>query len=258
MLLLSTSSLAGYGLHKIFLLASAANYDGIDLVIEHDNYDTWDKDYLKSISKDTGVKIRAITAPSQKLTEEKVNDIIQIAQEVGAKVVSFSPPHISDKNIKWFKNLLPMLKPEGIDIAVQNVPPKFLFFIIPEYKNSTLDQIKKVTGSTALDISGIDASSGMDIIKASLILGNTIKMIYLSDRTSEKEGLVPGNAGGWVSHLPIESFLMKLKSSAYTGLFSIKVEPVELSAWIDKVVLEKLKKFSEYYEKHFLKFTVES
>jgi sugar phosphate isomerase/epimerase len=254
MLLLSTSSLQWYGLHKIFQLVKKAGYSGIDLVIEHDAYDTWDKEYLKSLSLESGVAILSLTAPAQKLTEEKVNEIIEIARHIGAKVINFSPPHISDKNIKWFSGLLPNLKPEGIDITVQNVPPKFLFFIIPEYKNSTLDQIKKVTGNTSLDIAGIDSSSGMDITKASLILGTTLKNIYLSDKTSEKEGLMPGNAGGGISHLPIESFMMKLRSSWYEGYFSLKVDPLELSAGLDNTVIEKLLKLKEYYKKHFVNF----
>jgi sugar phosphate isomerase/epimerase len=159
MFLVSTSSLAGYGLHKAFKLIKEAGYHGVDLVIDHDNYDTWDKDYLKSLFIEFNLPIVSITAPSQKLNEEKVNIILEIAQTVEAKSITFAPPHISDKNIKWFKTMLPSLKPEGIDIVVQNVPPKFLFFIIPEYKNSTLDQIKKITGNTALDVLGIDASS---------------------------------------------------------------------------------------------------
>ena len=254
MLLLSTSSLSGYGLHKIFQLAKKASYTGVDLVMDSENYDSWDKEYLKAISLEAWIPVVNITAPTQKLTESKVHEIIELALFVWAKIVNFSPPHISDKNVKWFKNLLPNLKPEGIDIAVSNVAPKFLFFIIPEYKNSTLDQIKKVTGSTALDIAWIDASSGMDIIKASLVLGNTIKNIYLSDKTSEKDGLIPGNAGGGVSHLPIESFLMKLKSSGYGGYFSLRVDPIELSAGIDSAVFDKLTKIKEYYKKHFVNF----
>ena len=43
------------------------------------------------------------------------------------------------------KYLLKIKRDTHITIAVQNVEPKFLFFIIPEYKNATLYEIKKVT-----------------------------------------------------------------------------------------------------------------
>jgi hypothetical protein len=33
------------------------------------------------------------------------------------------------------------------------------FFIIPEYRNSTLSEIKRVTGDTSLDLVAIDSSS---------------------------------------------------------------------------------------------------
>ncbi len=49
MLLLATASLKGYGLHKIFLLAKAAGYDGIDLMIDFDEYDTCDAQYIKNL-----------------------------------------------------------------------------------------------------------------------------------------------------------------------------------------------------------------
>jgi sugar phosphate isomerase/epimerase len=49
MLLVSTSSLSGYGLHRIFSFVKKAGYDGIDLVLTKQNYDTWSADYIKSL-----------------------------------------------------------------------------------------------------------------------------------------------------------------------------------------------------------------
>jgi hypothetical protein len=46
-----------------------------------------------------------------------------------------------------------------LSIAIQNVDPKFIFFLIPEYKNTALAEIKKLTGETTLDLSSIDTSS---------------------------------------------------------------------------------------------------
>lgn len=65
MLLLSTSSLAGYGLHKIFMLASAAKYDGIDLSLNFSEYDTVNAGYLQELMNITGIKIVSITAPEK-------------------------------------------------------------------------------------------------------------------------------------------------------------------------------------------------
>jgi hypothetical protein len=49
MILLSTSSLKGYGLHKIFQIVQKSQYNGIDLVIDKTNFDTLDTQYIKSL-----------------------------------------------------------------------------------------------------------------------------------------------------------------------------------------------------------------
>ena len=75
---------------------------------------------------------------------------------------------------------------------MQNVEPKFLFFVIPEYRNATFTQIKSVTGDTTLDILGVDSSSSMDILKAQGMLGKSIKNILFSDKHGMKRGILPG------------------------------------------------------------------
>ncbi|MBT3852698.1 hypothetical protein HOF65_01450 [bacterium] len=80
------------------------------------------------------------------MNEKKVDKIVQIATKLKTQLITFSPPHFSDKNTTWFtKYLLKVKRDTHISIAVQNVEPKFLFFIIPEYKNASLYEIKKIT-----------------------------------------------------------------------------------------------------------------
>lgn len=76
-----------------------------------------------------------------------------IAKKLEVQMITISPPHLTDKDTSWFGAPLAKLKRDmHISICVQNVEPKFLFFIIPEYRNATLSQIKTVTGDTTLDI----------------------------------------------------------------------------------------------------------
>ncbi|MBT3726705.1 hypothetical protein HOG21_03230 [bacterium] len=110
------------------------------------NYDCWDEDYLKELSDSFDLPVLSISAPARGLNEKKVDKIVKIAGKLKSQLITFSPPHISDKNTTWFtKYLLKVKRDTHISIAVQNIEPKFLFFIIPEYKNSTLYEIKKVT-----------------------------------------------------------------------------------------------------------------
>jgi len=186
-ILLSTSSLQGYGLHRVFSFVKEAQFDGLDLALTKLNFDIWDENYIKKLSDFFAVPVLSITAPSRGLNEKMVDKIMEIAIKLGAQVVNFSPPHFSDKNTTRFTKYLPKIKKDThISISIQNVEPKFIFFIIPEYGNSTLDEIKKVTGDTTLDISSID-----DILKAQKILGSSIKNIFLSDKHGTKIGVLP-------------------------------------------------------------------
>jgi myo-inositol-hexaphosphate 3-phosphohydrolase len=49
-----------------------------------------------------------------------------------------------------------------------------------------------MTAHTALSIENVEPESGVDLIKTFTLLGNTIGLVYLSDKTEEKIGLFPG------------------------------------------------------------------
>ena len=255
MILLSTSSLSWYWLHRIFKFAHKAWFDGIDLSLDKSNFDCWDEEYIKELSDSFDLPVLSITAPSRWLNEERVDKIIKIATKLSSQLVTFSPPHFSDKNITWFTKYLSKVKRDThISIAVQNVEPKFLFFIIPEYRNSTLNEIKRVTWDTSLDLSYVDLSSWMDILKAQKMLWSSMKNIFLSDKHWQKSWLLPWMAWGWISYLPLESFFMKLKTSWYNGFVSLNVNPKELWVWTEEKVLQNLDYAISYYKKHFLNY----
>ncbi len=257
MLLLSTSSLKWYWMHKIFSFVKEAKYDGIDLVIDEKNYDSLDEKYLKSLSEEFGVPILSITAPDKWLSNQKIDKIIEMAKVFQTQVINFYPPHISDKNADFFVKYLSRIKKDlRISVSIQNVEQKFKLFVIPEYKNNNLLELKKITWDTALNIENIDKSSWIDLLKTLHTLWNTIVNVYLSDRDGTKEWLLPWNSGWWLSFLPIESFLMKLKSSGYSWFFSLKVKPTELWAGNEEKVLENLKDLKNYYKKNFVDYKV--
>lgn len=255
MILLSTSSLQGYWLHRIFSFAKKANFDWIDLTLIKSNYDLWDEDYIKQLSDVFWIPVLSITAPSRGLNEKKVDKIVRIATRLWSQLITFSPPHISDSNTSWFSRYLLKIKRDThISISIQNVEPKFLFFVIPEHKNSTLLEIKRVTWDTSLDLSSIDWSSSMDILKAQKIFWSSMKNVFLSDKHWPKKGILPWNAWWWISYLPLESFFMKLKTTWYNGFISLKVKPTELWAGTEEKVLQNLEYSINYYKKHYLNY----
>ena len=98
MFLLSTSSLRGYGLHKIFSLARDAHYDGICLDLNPLDFDTENTNYISDLSKEFGIPIVSITAYERRITPKIVDKIIEMATILEAKIVNFYPPHRLDKN----------------------------------------------------------------------------------------------------------------------------------------------------------------
>lgn len=255
MLLLSTSSLKWYWIHKIFILVKKAWYSWIDLVLDKSNFDTIDEKYIKSLSDAFSVPVLSITAYDRWLNKAKIDKIVSMAELLDTQIINFSPPHITDKNMDfYFKYLEKIKKDTRKTIAIQNIEQKFMLFVIPEYKKANLSDIKTVTWDTSLNIENIDRSNWIDLIKAYSILWNSLKNIYINDKNWTKTWLLPWTSGWWISYLPIESFFMKLKSDWYNWFFSLRVNPQELWAWNDEKVLFNLEQFKVYYKKHFLEY----
>ena len=252
MLLLSTVSFAWYGLHKIFEFAKQSNYDWIELVLNKKHFDYWDERYVEELSKKSWVSILSIKAPKRGINEKIVDKIVSLAIKLWVQNITFTPPHYRDKNVSWYLKYLSKVKRDThLSISVENVEPKFAFFIIPEYKDATLMQIKKVTWDTTLDISAVSSTSWSDILKVQKILGSSLKNISFSDTHWPKKWLLPAQAWGWTSYLPLESFLMKLKASSYSGFITLEISPRELWVWTNEKIISNLEYFKKYYNKHF-------
>lgn len=249
MLLLSTSSLSGYGLHKIFLLTKQAEYDGIDLSVDFDMYDTCDAGYIDSLITLVDIPVISISAPERRLTKKQFDQILTLASDLWVGVVNVHPPHRLDKEKDWFGDYLKLVatKYPGITINVINAPPKTWLFVISEYGDARPETIKKITEHTALSIENVDPASGVDLMKTSILLGSTMGFVYLSDKTDEDSGLFPGD---WT--MPLESLLIKLKEVWYNGYFSLAVNSNELGAGEgDETVTKNIKRCRTFLAKYF-------
>ena len=124
MLLLCTESLRGYGLNRIFELAKQANYDGLDLSVDFGEFDTYNTEYLKKLIKESGMPVHAVSAPQQ-IATKRIQDIVVMAKEIGAKVVVLQPPKILDfKMTGWMKKEIPKLR-EKYFISIKS---KFIYY----------------------------------------------------------------------------------------------------------------------------------
>jgi len=250
MLLLSTSSLQGYGLHKIFLLAKEANYGWIDLSVDFDQYDTVHASYIDSLIQSTSLPVISITAPERRLNRKQFDTILHLAHDLWVQIINIHPPHRLDREKDWFWEYLQSVaqKYPNIIINIINAPPKTWLFVISEYGDARPETIKKITEHTALSIENVDPSSGVDLMKTFILLGSTMGFIYLSDKTEESDWLFPGE---W--SMPLESLLIKLSDIGYTWNFTLSIDPKSLWAWDDDLVIQKLKEVEVFLLKYYNK-----
>ena len=250
MLLLSTSSFKWYWLHKIFKLASSSWFDWLNLDLSSWDYDAEDVEYVKSLSDEFKFPVLSITAYERKMDSKTVDDLIEKARILWAGIINFYPPFRQDKDTIWFSEYLSKAQENNKDIflTVINVEPKTFLFFIPEYKDATLSTIKKMTWFSSLNVSNVDPSTWVDLLKSFSILWNSIRNVYLSDKTWLKTELLL-----WKGDMPLRDLLWKLKDSNYNYHFTLKVSPKELWVWHDETVLQRISDQKTYFDKHFTK-----
>ncbi len=250
MLTISTDSLKGYGLNRIFNFAKEAQYDGIDLAITPHNYDTQNTKYIKSLIDEFNIPVLSIQTPA-KANPKKIKSAVTMAKALNTKIIIIQPPKIFDfKYIQWLKTEIPKIRQkENISIAMQNSPSDTFLGIIPEHAmGSTLD-LKKFKHAS-LDTTRIAQKKG-DLIRIYKSLRKYIVHIHLSNVKAGKPYYLPTQG-----ILPIESFLTKLKQDNYKGILSIKVNPKTLNVGKDEKVLNELKNQKEFYETYFKNVTL--
>ncbi len=249
MFLLSTSSLAWYGLHRIFTLAKHGWFQGIDLSIDFEQFDTFDGNYISELVKEHGLQIISITAPERKLNKVQFDQILMLADDLGVQIVNIHPPHRLDRERDWFWEYLQTItqKYPNIVINIINAPPKTWLFVISEYGDARPETIKKITAHTALSIKNVDPESGVDLMKTFVLLGSTMNFVYLSDKNDGKTGLFPGE---WT--MPLESLLIKMQDIGYNGHFALSVNPEALMAGEEEeTILARIEKSKMFLAKYF-------
>lgn len=250
MIILSTDSLRGYGLNRIFELAKAAGYDGIDVAVDFGAFDTCNGEYLKKLSDEYQMPIHAVSAPMQ-VKSDRIKQLVEIAKTVQAKVVIIQPPKILDfKMSSWLKNEVPRLREkEFISIALENAPAETFLGFIPLHTMSNTEELKRFK-HISLDVTRI-GESRKDLMRAYTSFKKFLVHVHLSNIYHGKKYAPPQEG-----IMPLESFLTKLKQDRYPGAISIKISPKFLHVGDDGKVIESLKEAKKYYDKYYTKVEV--
>lgn len=245
MLALSTDSLKGYGLNRIFQIVKEAGYDGVDLQIDPKNFDTQNAEYIKTLIDEIGIPVLAISA-TQGSSPKKITETVEMAKILGTKVVIIQPPKIFDyKFISWLKKEIPKIRQkENISIALENAPSKTFFGIIPEHAMGNVTDLKNFK-HVCLDTSRL-AKKREDLIRVYSFLKKYLVHIHLSNVKSGAPYCPPEKG-----ILPIESFLAKLKQDDFPGTIALKINGKFLNTGKDTKLMKALQEQKEFYETYF-------
>jgi sugar phosphate isomerase/epimerase len=250
MLALSTDSLNGYGLNRIFQFAKEAGYDGMDIKISKNNFDTQNGEYIKKLSEEFEIPVLALqlSDPSPKSLEETIDT----AKKVSCKVIIIQPPKIfSFRQQSWLKDKVPKIRAkEGISIALENAPADMILGFIPKHAMNNIVEMKKFKHA-CIDTSRI-AMKSQDLMRVYKNLEKYLVHIHLSNVKGPKRYYLPNDG-----ILPLESFLTKLKQDDFPGTISMKVNPKFLDAGVDEKLVENLKDMKKYYDKYFVQAKME-
>ncbi len=245
MLILSTDSLKGYGLNRIFGFAKEADYDGLELVLDKKEFDTQNADYVKDLVKEYKMPVVAVRT-FKNSTIKKTEIVLKIAQELKAKTVILDSPKIFDfKYAEWMKKEVPSLRKKyGVSIALKNSPHETLFVVIPGRAMSSMADLQNFK-QVCLDTAYL-YSKKIDLMKAYRMVKKYMVHVHLSNVRHERMHSFPTEG-----IIPLESLLTKLKKDKYKGDVSVLVRPQDMKVGKDKEVLEKLGEIKSFYENYF-------
>ena len=249
-LLLSTDTLAGYGLDLIFEVAKKNGFDGVDLAIRK-NFDSRNIEYVKKLVENYKLPVKVIQT-SKDLNVHEMNQALDLAGELGVDTITINPPGFF--NIKSYKFVVDNLETykkanPGIKFSIINPEKDTILLALPKYRfNSIIKIIKTYHANLGLDIANLEEEE----FEASLLrnINNFvpyISTIYLSDKTKYDQSHVMLGEGV----LNIPSLMRKLSHARYEGYFSLKLA-------IDKKDLASMEKLDlilqrciAYYKEHY-------
>lgn len=244
MYLLSTDCMLGYGLNRIFEFAKEAKFDGIELAMNIRLFDTQNADYINRLKKEYKLPVEVLrTFPNS--TVKQTLMALELAKDVGAKMVVLEPPKLFDFKYKeWMKKQVPSLRKKyKLMIALKNGPSEYLWGVLPKRALSSIPDLQNFK-EVSLDISNlydkkIDLMRAYEIMKPYMVHVHMSNVLKGSDHNLPNDGI-----------MPVESFLTKLKKDKYSHSVSLLVKPRALEAGNDKAMMKNLDKVKKFYDRY--------
>lgn len=248
-IVLSTDTLNGYGLDRIFAMAKEVWCDWIDLAIRK-NYDTRHDTYVKKLSDQYGLSIEIIQT-SNKINAKELNQAVILCTTTWCKNIAINAPSYFDvKAYSFLTNNISSYQSQYPDIKFSIVSPdtsSMSYLPLPKYRFWNLaDIIKKYKCWLALDISVIDEWIIDNFVMIKMpTLAEHIPICYISDRSKNEIHLIP-----WEGNVNIPSLFKTLYKQKYKWCFGIKLSLDPQTLINDEKVSLLLKRTIQYIKDH--------
>ncbi len=245
MLLLSTDTLHGYGMNRIFGFAKDAGFDGIELALEAKNYDSQNAEYLNELSKEYDLPIRAVrTFTNSSIKQTSL--ALELARDVKAKVLIVEPPRLFDFKYKeWMRKEVPALRKRyDLRIALKNGPTEYTWGILPGRSLNSVPDLQNFK-EVCLDISNL-AAKKMDLMRTYEMMNKYLVHVHLSNVKRDKDHQLMSEG-----IMPLESFLTKLSKDKYEFDLSLSVKPAYVAVGNDEKMMKILQSQRKYFDKYW-------
>lgn len=249
----STGTMFTFPLPKVFAMASAAGFDGVELIINHE----FQKVNCRQLIQEMGqvLPILSIHAPFMPLDGwgtpiDSLKRCVELAANCGVPLVNFHPPSWMGFEIgflRWFYRIFDFQKEVGqgqVTVTVENMPWEGRLRLNQYILSQTEKMIEFLTERNLfLTFDCTHMGSGkMNFINDFYMFYNTgrIRNIHFSDYGYGREHLVPGRGV-----LPLTRFLNHLRNTGFNETLTLELSPHEFPR-DEMIIVETLSDIFHY------------
>ncbi len=253
---LSSGTLFTFPLPKVFDMAKAAGFDGLELIINQEFQRVNSRELIQNLSKIHA--IHSIHAPFMPLDGwggpvDMVRRCVDLAAEAGIGLVNFHPPSWLGFEVRYWRWLYRVfdfqkeLGRENVIVTIENMPWVGKFKINPHILSVTdkmVEFVKERNLFMTFDTTHL-GSGKTNFINDFYTVYNSgvIRNIHFSDYGHGREHLIPGHG-----ILPLTRFLNHLRNTDYNGSITLELSPHEFPR-DEVVIVEMLKEILTYLKR---------
>ncbi len=249
---LSTGSLHCWALDRVFGMAAATGYDGVELLVDA-RMDSYDVPYLRRLSERWGIAVLSVHTPFARhvegwpeCAEGRVERAVHLAEELGARTVVAHAPlrwqtghfrlaiggwqferllvlpwesRVGARYTRWLLEELPALQAQtGVRVAVENMPAHRVWGRPLRLHRFTCVEELRQFPHLVLDTTHW-GTCGVDPLGVYRALEDRVIHVHLSDYDG-REHRMP-----FKGELALERLLQAMREAHFGGVLVVEVEP---------------------------------